>query len=187
MEKSPAKHEQVSFDDLGKALNKFEVENLFYYGLRSTRYMHDNREQSPLSDEEFAEWTERCPRPDDEAFAPFEEQHQISRQALADQLSVELDQLDGLIFAHQAETSRRMQCDSWRRSPEQEDRFPGMFVDAGVTHGNFAAGVITLANLTGESYRISNIGFHVGPVEEMYSYEVQPGQTLEEIFSDHKS
>lgn len=184
MENAPAQHEQVSFDELGKALNKFEVENLFYYGLMATRDMHDSREQSPLSDEEFAEWAERCPRPDDEALAPLELEHQISRQALADQLSVEPDQLDGLILAHKAETSRRMQCDTWRRSPEQEDRFPGMFVDSGVTHGNFAAGVITLANLTGESYQISNVGFHVGPIEEMYSYQVHPGQTLEEVFPE---
>lgn len=182
IQKNPVQPEIIGFDELGAKIREFQETSFPASVVLFVASAHEHR-LPEMSDEEYAQFCKEHPRPTEDEVAKATELCDRATKQFADQLGIEFGEVPGLVAAHRSEKTRRSQNDTVRKyNPEAEDKYVGMSAPYGETHLEAAAAVLTLANLTGESYTVSNTGYHVGPIEEMYSYTVHPGQTPLEVF-----
>ncbi len=182
IEKNPVQPEIIGFDELGAKIKKFQDTSLPYSLILFIDSAHEFK-RPEMSDEEYAQFCTEHPRPTEDEIAEATEASEREAEQFADQLGIQTSEVPGLVSAYESERARRLQNDTVREfNPDAEDKYPGMCVPGGKTHLEAASAVLTLANLTGESYTVSNIGYHVGPIEEIYSYTVHPGQKPLEVF-----
>lgn len=163
----------LPFDGLNSTVTEYTTAAQPYWTATYVNGVHDEEGFATISGQDLTDWRQRFPRNNDDTMAQLETQYNEARARLAQTLALEsADLIDSLVAACMAQAVKRdMEPKPW---------WPGLVVPGGKTHGWFAEGVLTMAKLTGEPYKIHNKDIDSG------YYVVSPTDSLSDIFSELK-